>query len=76
MAYKDKPLKLRNFISLKITHLKYYDNRINVTQSSRPLIPPSLKRLVKAVEPKSRAPSEIHSFVGTIKIDLNVVETF
>ena len=39
MAYKDKPLKLRNVTSLKIS----------VTQSSIPLIPPSLKRLVKAV---------------------------
>ena len=49
MVYKDKPLKLRNVTFLKITHLKYYGNRISVTQSSRPLIPPSLKRLVKAV---------------------------
>ena len=49
MAYKDKPLKLCNVISLKITHLKYYGNRISLTYSSRPLTPPSLKRLVKAV---------------------------
>ena len=49
VSHKDKPLNLRNFISLKITHLKYYGSWISVTQSSRPLIPPSLKRLVKAV---------------------------
>ena len=49
MAYKDKPLKLGNVISLKITHRKYYGNRISLTYSSRPLKPPSLKRLVKAV---------------------------
>ena len=49
MAYKDKPFKLHNVISLKITHLKYYGSCIRVTQPSRPLIPPSLKRLVKAV---------------------------
>ena len=49
MAYKDKPLKLGNFIGLKIIHLKYHGNPISLTYSSRPLIPPSLKRLVKAV---------------------------
>ena len=31
VSHKDKPLNLRNFISLKITHLKYYGNRISVT---------------------------------------------
>ena len=49
MPYKDKPLKLRNFMSLKITHLKYYGNGISLTYSFRPLIPPSLKRLFKGV---------------------------
>ena len=48
-AYKDKPLKLGNLIPLKITHLKYYVNRMSLTYSSRPMIPPPLKRLVKAV---------------------------
>ena len=54
MAYKDKPLKLRNVTSLKITHLKYYGDWISLTYSSRPLIPsPPLKRLVKAVRLRS-----------------------
>ena len=50
MAYKDKPLKLGRVVSLKITHLKYYGNRMSLTYSSRPMIPPPpLKRLFKAV---------------------------
>ena len=49
MAYKDKLLKLDNVIGLKITHHKYYGDRISLTYSSRPLILPPLKRLVKAV---------------------------
>ena len=53
MAYKDKPLNLGGVISLKITHLKYYGNRISLTYSSIPLIHPPLKRLVKAVELRS-----------------------
>ena len=36
-------------LSLKITHLKYYGNRMSLTYSSRPMIPPPLKRLFKAV---------------------------
>ena len=42
-------MKLRNFIFLKIAHLKYDSNWISEIWSSRPVIPPSLKRLVKAV---------------------------
>ena len=38
MAYKDEPLKLGRVITLKITHLKCYGNRISLTYSSRPLI--------------------------------------
>ena len=49
MAYKDKPLKLGRVTTLKITHLKYFGNWISLTYSSRPLIHPPLKRLVKAV---------------------------
>ena len=50
IGYKDKPLKMRKVLYLKIAHLKYRSNRVCGTFSSRPLIPPPLKRLVKAVE--------------------------
>ena len=49
IGYKDKPLKLRHIPPLKFTQKKFHDNRMSGTYSSRPLLPPPLKRLVKAV---------------------------
>ena len=48
-SYKDKPLKLERVHPLKFTQKKFHDNRMSGTYSSRPLLPPPLKRLVKAV---------------------------
>ena len=40
ICYKDKPLKIRRVVLLKIAHLKYRSNRMGGTFSSRPLLPP------------------------------------
>ena len=40
IGYKGKPLKLRDIVSLKMAHLKYFCNRMSGTYSSRQGIPP------------------------------------
>ena len=42
IGYKDKPLKIRNIVLLKMAHLKYFCNRMSGTYSSRQGIPPRL----------------------------------
>ena len=78
MAYKDKPLKLGRVISLKITHLKYYGNRMSLTYSSRPMIPPPLKRLFKAVglrSAKTRCGAPFEKFLKLLQ-DIRDVSKF